>query len=716
MSSDQNNITPSNGVLDTIVTIFPDIVTPWKPYHITVGKIFDRIRSGKSSAQISTIRTTTDKKERHELKKKLPSICFSGKFKKRENDQIEEHSGLICLDFDHLDPVKMEKFKTALKADRYIFSFFTSPSGDGVKVIVKIPKDIPNHSKYASSLGLYFQKESEWDDLKDIARACYESHDPEIYVNEDSKVFDILLEPKPSVIENVSDTEKLKDPHLIYNYAKRWSEKTDTYKDGNKYRFLVRLVCACNRFGLEDEFVVNRIKNDYQDKASWVDSKDFEHIVRTVYVKYRNHHGISAFTVKGEMRDYDPSGRARDVIYMDDIREEMLRSFTTGDSRGETTHFKTIDRHWTWKRGDLNLMHGLPNQGKSILMMQLMLLKSIHEGKKWGIFSPEQNPPIDFYKDLIHMYIGKSTEPYHKHRMSHAEFNKGMDFMSEHFYFLYPKDDSPTPQYINDRFSELIIKHSIDGCVIDPFNQLDNDWASAGGRDDQYIAAFGSKQKRFALTNDIYQIIIAHPKGGRELLNEKNQYAEFKNAGNYGMPALYDLAGGAMWGNKMDNVLVTYQPYYNSRLAGGHIETIKHPRLTQFVSQKIKKHKLTGIPGSANLIFNAKQNRFYEENGYEEYSEHSDEMMRGLPKEGIYSPFDTEYKESIIKENLNKVIDEKKWSNFKQIEVENAQNESLDNEEEEVRYELPEPPDNLSSFEEPDYEEHRSDIDDDNPF
>jgi hypothetical protein len=284
------------------------------------------------------------------------------------------------------------------------------------------------------------------------------------------------------------------------------------------------------------------------------------------------------------------------------------------------------------------------------------------------------------------MYIGKSTEPHHKHRMSQAEFNKGMDFMSEHFYFLYPKDDSPTPQYINDRFAELIIKHSIDGCVIDPFNQLDNDWASAGGRDDQYIAVFGAKQKRFALTNDIYQIIIAHPKGGRELLNEKNQYAEFKNAGNYGRPALYDLAGGAMWGNKMDNVLVTYQPYYNSRIDDGNLQTIKHPRLTQFVSQKIKKQKLIGLPGSANLIFNVKQYRFYEENGYEEYLDHSDDSIRGLPKEGVYSPFDPEYKQNLAKEDLNMVIDEKNWKNFKQINSESQEIEGPDNEEEEGIY------------------------------
>jgi hypothetical protein len=185
------------------------------------------------------------------------------------------------------------------------------------------------------------------------------------------------------------------------------------------------------------------------------------------------------------------------------------------------------------------------------MMLQLCLIKSVKEGAKWGIFSPEQNPPIDFYKDLIHTYIGKSTERYHSNQMTPEEYNRGMDFINEHFFFVYPKDDSPTPEYINERFGELIVKHKIDGCITDPYNQLDNDYGK-NGRDDIYISAYLSKEKRFALNNDVYKIIIAHPKSNLTL----------NKAGNYECPTEYNLAGGAMWANKCDNLLATYRPFY----------------------------------------------------------------------------------------------------------------------------------------------------------
>lgn len=659
------------GPIDGVVTIFPNIYRTKDPHHVSIWKIFDRIRTGKVKEQVEKIRSCGSKEERHELKKQLPSVCFAGSFKHRDNHGIIEHAGFICLDFDHLvSEEKLLEFKEKLKKSRYVFAAFISPSGDGMKVIVRIPKDIENHSKYAEALGKWFrQDDQKVDELKDIARVCYESYDPDIYVNENALVFDVVSKPKPVVMEHTSEGDKIADPHMVFRNLKKWADDRDSYHDGNKHKFLVKLACACNRFGLEQEFVVSKLKEGYQGVASWVDSDDFHDIVRRVYITYEEQHGGSHWTVKGEMCDYDPDGKARDVIYVNDIRADMLSSFYKGDSRGETTYFKTLDRHWTWKRGEVTLMHGAPNQGKSILMLQLMLLKSINEKVKWGIFSPEQNPPIDFYKDLIHMYIGKSTEPWHKYRMSEKEFNQGMDFMQEHFYFVYPKDESPTPQYINDRFSELIIKHGIDGCLIDPFNQLDNDWASAGGRDDQYISAFGAKEKRYALTKQVYKIIIAHPKGGMSKLTEKDCDKDLQNAGNYRCADMYDIAGGAMWGNKMDNVLCAYQPYFQTRISNPTklmSDAGKFLRMTQFKSQKIKKQKLIGIPGTANLIFNPKEFRYYEEVGYKEIDDGPDGSMLGMANKaaGVYSPFDKEYAEIAEKGRLQEEVKPTDWDKF----------------------------------------------------
>ena len=82
------------------VTIFKDIKDIDTPFHVEINLILDRIREGKSKELVTKIRREKNKSERNELKKKLPSICFSGKFSKRADNSLLEHSGLICLDFD----------------------------------------------------------------------------------------------------------------------------------------------------------------------------------------------------------------------------------------------------------------------------------------------------------------------------------------------------------------------------------------------------------------------------------------------------------------------------------------------------------------------------------------------------------------------------------------------------------------------------------------
>lgn len=65
------------------VTIFRDIVTTSTPFYVDVFLVFDRIKKGHSKKIVEKIRKEPDKKQRDILKKDLPSVCFSGRFKTR---------------------------------------------------------------------------------------------------------------------------------------------------------------------------------------------------------------------------------------------------------------------------------------------------------------------------------------------------------------------------------------------------------------------------------------------------------------------------------------------------------------------------------------------------------------------------------------------------------------------------------------------------------
>lgn len=587
------------------VTIFKNIKTVTEPYYITAEKIVQRIKAGRSALLVNKIRSSEDIEEKRKLKMQLPSICFSGKFSKREDKSLIKHSGLIAIDFDHLDG-RLIDLKEKLKTDKYTHILFVSPSGDGLKLVVKIPAEVNTHALSAAALTDYYSDEK-LDEFKDVSRVCFESYDPDIYYNPDSDTFTTLKEEK-IIKQSITTTERLYDFGQIISNIEKWMEsKGEHYQDGNKHNFLVKIFAACNRFGVPLGDAMQMITFKYQNAASKVDPRDIQRIAERIYKNFASSACTAHFDRVGKPIEtitkkelvyeaIDVTLSLSDVIYLDNVRDSMLLSFKTGRSQGETTHFTIIDNHFRWKRGEVTLHHGIMNHGKSIMTMQLCMMKAVFDGYKFAFFSPEQDPPDDFYDDLIHMYVGKQTQYGFTGQMSEQEYIAGMDFVKDHFFYIYPENESPTPDYINQRFIEVIKKHKIDGCVIDPYNQLDNDIKKTGGREDLYLSAFLSKQKRLALKYQIFMWIVTHPKG--TLTKNANR--------DYEKPNVYDLSGGAMWSNKVDNVLCTYRPYYSSDYERRDVE---------FTSQKIKKQKLCGVPGVVQMKFNRETMRYYEMNG-----------------------------------------------------------------------------------------------------
>ena len=193
------------------ITIFKNIKDTTQPFHLPVKEIIERISNGTSEDLIKRIRTEKDKKRINELKQELPAICFSGKFNKRNDDSILEHSGLICLDFDNYDTQKkLHQHREELISDEFVYCVFISPSGKGLKVLIKVPADVDNHVKYFMALQQYFDCEFFDSTSKNISRVCYESYDPLIHINDESIVWDKIIDT-PIVMENKEVTIPITD-------------------------------------------------------------------------------------------------------------------------------------------------------------------------------------------------------------------------------------------------------------------------------------------------------------------------------------------------------------------------------------------------------------------------------------------------------------------------------------------------------------------------
>jgi hypothetical protein len=129
--------------------------------------------------------TTPEEKKRYKSQH-LAFVCFSGIFSRRSEKSLITHSGLITIDLDYIP--EPEKLKIDLWYDFELDSamIFTSPSGNGLKLIVSVDLSQGNHSEYFSSVSGYLLKNYKVKadpSGKDVSRACFLCHDPLIFLN-----------------------------------------------------------------------------------------------------------------------------------------------------------------------------------------------------------------------------------------------------------------------------------------------------------------------------------------------------------------------------------------------------------------------------------------------------------------------------------------------------------------------------------------------------
>lgn len=235
------------------VTIFRNIKDTSTPFYRDIDSILIRIKEGRSNSLIKQIRSEKDKSVRQELKKNLPAICFSGTFNKRSDNSLKEHSGFICLDFDGYKTKKdMMSEKERLSKDRYVYSVFISPSGNGLKALIKIPKDPENHKNYFLSLEKHFNSKYFDKTSKNVSRVCYESYDPLIYINLNSNVWDKIEEPEYKVVDKYSSrpTIPVTDENKIVDILMKWWTRKYGIVDGERNNNVYILAAAFNDYGI----------------------------------------------------------------------------------------------------------------------------------------------------------------------------------------------------------------------------------------------------------------------------------------------------------------------------------------------------------------------------------------------------------------------------------------------------------------------------------
>lgn len=259
-------------ILDIQVSYFQNIydTTGDKYRHKnigTIGSLFQCIRDGGKDGWIANyvlqLRQIADKSIRDSRKANLPVITWQGIFENRNNSGLKALSSLICIDIDHRSDEELVEIVKLLKEWKFVVAYFCSPSGDGLKVIIKTDLQHAEHYKncYKQLEKLFYDAFGIAPDpnCEPLSQGCFISYDPNIYVNacasdwhfEYDSVFD---EPKESVhtANPVSREYQAQPPQSAYQ------------------QFMNQLSASAN--GLTDEQILNildrkfkQFKQNYQD-------------------------------------------------------------------------------------------------------------------------------------------------------------------------------------------------------------------------------------------------------------------------------------------------------------------------------------------------------------------------------------------------------------------------------------------------------------------
>lgn len=337
------------------VTIFQNIRDTDTPFFRDVHIILDRIKEGAGATKdlVKKIRLEKRKPERQELKKQLPAICFSGTFNKRTDASLIEHSGLICLDFDGYTKQKeLLQDKENLSKNKYVFSVFISPSGNGLKVLVKIPADAENHTMYFNSLEKYFASPYFDKTSKNLSRVCYESYDPLIAINENSSIWDVIEEPEYTEVSRTRDkaTIPITDENKIVEILVKWWEKKYPMHEGQRNQNAYVLAMAFNDFGINKSlasYVLNQFASDdfsLREIGTTIDSayrhtanfgtKYYEDEERINNIKAKLRRGVSKKEIRIQMQDSNLDSDTIDAVLNKVEEENAMQTFWERNDRG----------------------------------------------------------------------------------------------------------------------------------------------------------------------------------------------------------------------------------------------------------------------------------------------------------------------------------------------------------------------------------------------
>lgn len=234
------------------------------------------------------------------IKGNLPAVTWSGTFTKRSITGIKEYSQLICLDIDKLHEKLFTQIRKEICEDPHTHICFTSPSGNGIKLIVKVVGTADQHKDFFLTVQSHFEKYFIFKidpSGKDVSRLCFLCHDADLFINDNSKPFVLLPtanDQPPTTVKPLTKKEGLElqnsdtwneGPDDFYSVL-YFTDKFKTYTAGSRNEYIFLFANNCNRKGFSESDTLSFCTAHFID----IDAKEVTATVKSAYQHHVNEH------------------------------------------------------------------------------------------------------------------------------------------------------------------------------------------------------------------------------------------------------------------------------------------------------------------------------------------------------------------------------------------------------------------------------------------
>jgi twinkle protein len=179
-----------------------------------------------------------------------------------------------------------------------------------------------------------------------------------------------------------------------------------------------------------------------------------------------------------------------------DFADETFSLYRDGRAHGHSTGWPSIDELMKIRTGEMSVVTGVPNSGKSEFADAVAVNLAHRYGWRFAVCSFE-NPPAEHVAKLAEKHLGLPFWDGPRQRMTEAELQQAMTWAADHFHLIRFDNEAPTIDAILEKARAAVMRHDIRGLIIDPYNEIESH-RPASVTETEYVSQLLGKVKRFA--------------------------------------------------------------------------------------------------------------------------------------------------------------------------------------------------------------------------